>query len=207
MSLEIAAQSDPLTTFRLCQANAHRVQITDDQKTTRIDAGQHAIANPRSASPLPAPSITQRCEQRRGILLIEDGKLLRNMLAGAFRDFGFLVWTAADGADGVECYRQFNRAIDVVLSDVHMPVLDGPKTLEALLKIDPALRLCFMTGDLSTSTSVSLLRRGALRVFQKPFESVADVAQELWQLATGKMGESMPNTLSHDEQAARRTRP
>lgn len=119
-----------------------------------------------------------------GVLVIEDERLMLKAMEQGLRKRGFVVWAAPDGSEGVDLYRRFGAQIDVVLSDVQMPVLDGPKTLDALRKINPSVRFCFMTGDTRASTLTNLLRRGALRVFTKPFPSVAGVAEELWELAT-----------------------
>lgn len=119
-----------------------------------------------------------------GVLVIEDQKLMLKAMEQGLRKRGFLVWTASDGAEGVDVYSRFKSHIDVVLSDVQMPVLDGPMTLDRLRHMDPAVRFCFMTGDTRTTTLANLLDRGAMRVFTKPFSSVAAVADELWGLAT-----------------------
>lgn len=119
-----------------------------------------------------------------GALVIEDDRLMLNAMEQGLRKRGFRVWKADDGNEGVELYRRFGTQIDVVLSDVQMPVQDGPKTLAALREINPAVRFCFMTGDARASTLRRLLQRGALRVFTKPLSSVAEVAEELWELAT-----------------------
>lgn len=118
-----------------------------------------------------------------GILVVEDDWLLRKALGQGFRNRGFDLWSAANGAEAVAVYQQFRPLIDVVLSDVQMPVLDGPGTLDALRTINPSVRFCFMTGDIRAATIAGLLDRGALRVFEKPLPSVARVAQELWELA------------------------
>lgn len=119
-----------------------------------------------------------------GVLVIEDQRLMLQAMEQGLRKRGFVVWTALDGSEGVNVYRRFGAQIDVVLSDVQMPVLDGPKTLDALSEINPSVKLCFMTGDMRTSTHLNLLNRGALRVFAKTLVSVAEVAEELWKLAT-----------------------
>lgn len=118
-----------------------------------------------------------------GILVIEDERLMRKALEQGLRTRGFAVWAAPDGSEGVDLYRRFLEQIDVVLTDVQMPVLNGPQTLDALREINPLVRCCFMTGDTRLSTLTGLLRRGALRVFTKPFPSVAEVAEELRELA------------------------
>ncbi len=127
-----------------------------------------------------------RVEESRpnGILIAEDNWLLRKSLGEVFRDQGFDLWTAANGSEAVELYQQFWPLIDIVLCDVQMPVMDGTKALEALRKINPSLRFCFMTGDTRTNKRANLLRLGAMRVFEKPFPSIAELAQDLWDLAT-----------------------
>lgn len=119
-----------------------------------------------------------------GVLLIEDERLMLKSLDRGLRKRGFAVWAAADGGGGVELYRRFGWQIDVVLSDLNMPVLDGPQTLDALREINPLVRFCFMTGDVRLTTLTWLLKLGALKVFTKPFPSVAEVAEELRELAT-----------------------
>lgn len=119
----------------------------------------------------------------RGVLIVEDNCLLRKSLGQGFRNRGFDLWSAANGAEGVDLYRQFWPLIDVVLSDVQMPVLSGADLLDALRKINPSVRFCFMTGDTRITTCLQLLRPGVLRIFEKPLPSVAGVAEELWELA------------------------
>lgn len=119
-----------------------------------------------------------------GILVIEDNRLLRTALGQGLRNRGFDLWTAADGGEGVELYRQFWPLIDMVLSDVQMPVLDGPGVFKALRAVNPYVRFCFMTGDTCAATRATLLKLGAMRVYEKPLPSVANIAQELWELAT-----------------------
>lgn len=130
-----------------------------------------------------------------GILVAEDNWVLRKALGEVFRDRGFDLWVAEDGLEAVELYKQFWPLIDIVLSDVQMPVMDGPKALEALRKITPSLRFCFMTGDTRTNKRSNLLRLGAMRVFEKPFPSVLELAHELWELAAAPIGQSSQQSL------------
>lgn len=119
-----------------------------------------------------------------GILLIEDTRLMRQAMEQALQRVGFAVWAAADGAVGVDLYRRYESHIDLVLSDMHMPVMNGLQTLAVLRAINPIVRFCFMSGDTRPSTLRELQRRGALHIFTKPFESLAAVTQELLLLAT-----------------------
>lgn len=152
--------------------NCFAIETTD--ATLLLRRGDHAQVCD-AAGNVPRPN---------GVLVIEDQRLLRNALKEGFRHRGFDVWTAANGAEGVALYQQFGPQIDIVLSDVQMPVLDGPATLDALREMNPCVRCCFMTGDVRAVMRASLLRHDVLRVFEKPFQSVAALAQELWELAT-----------------------
>jgi CheY-like chemotaxis protein len=57
-----------------------------------------------------------------------------------------------------------------VLSDVQMPVMDGPEAIASLRKENPELRFCFMTGGLGLYNESDLFGLGALEVFTKPFD-------------------------------------
>lgn len=151
------------------------------EQVRKSSAARHAApAEGRQAVP-PGAAGQSRAT---GVLVIEDEKLMRRSLEQGLTKRGFVVWAAADGGEGVELYRRFGEQIDVVLSDMKMPVMDGAQTLDALREINPLVRFCFMTGDVRLSTLAGLLKLGALRVFTKPFPSVAEVAEELRDLAT-----------------------
>ncbi len=117
-----------------------------------------------------------------GALLIEDDPIMLKAMEHGLRKRGFTVWTALEGKEAVDLYRRFEGQIDIVLSDVQMPGMNGPETLTALRQWNPFICFCFMTGDIRRSTSQRLLDSGALRVFTKPFPSVASVAEELWMI-------------------------
>jgi len=148
---------------------------------------------------------SQQVLRPNGLLVIEDDRLLRKALGEAFRDHGFDLWTAENGSVGVELFRQFWPLIDIVLCDVQMPELDGPQTLDALRAINPSVRFCFMTGDARGAIRTRLLSRGALRVYEKPFPSVANVAWELWELATRVEMQMPANDSSIEEPPAPHT--
>lgn len=142
-----------------------------------------------------------------GILVIEDERLLRKVMEKVLRKRGFAVWVAADGGEGVDLYRRVRAQIDVVLSDVQMPVLDGPKTLAALRKINPSVRCCFMTGDTRPTLLAHLMSQRPDGLFIKPFE-VSEVAAVLREVAdqspTGNV-EMIGNSIGGDNPDASET--
>jgi CheY-like chemotaxis protein len=108
------------------------------------------------------------------VLVIDDEPTVRTVLALCLRSAGFAVLQAASGREGLEQYRTRRAEIDLVLLDVRMPGLDGPRTFTALRELDPAVRCCFMSGDAGDYTVGQLLATGALGFLSKPFR-VAEV--------------------------------
>lgn len=165
------AMLDRSTAFSLTPGNNDEpVAEFQNKKSVRSCAGTTAAASANVLPPF-------------GVLIVEDERLIRWSLEAECKRRGFRVWVAADGGHGVEIYQKFSEEIDIILSDVQMPVLDGPRMLEVLRQINPAVRLCFMTGDSRVRRSNDLLRRGAIKVFSKPFPSLAEISGELWQIA------------------------
>src|SRR5260370_467742 len=93
-----------------------------------------------------APPATPRTY---GILVVDDQASVGSVLDVALRQEGFTVWLAVNGQEALDLYRRCRRTIDAVLLDVRMPGWDGPRTLAALRELNPKIRCCFMSGDIS----------------------------------------------------------
>ncbi len=104
-----------------------------------------------------------------GVLVVDDEHLVRVMLQLGLERDGFQVWTATNGREAIDLYREHREEIALVLLDVRMPGLDGPATLDALRQLSPEVRACFMTGDPGAYDPVGLRQRGAAHVVAKPF--------------------------------------
>lgn len=113
------------------------------------------------------------------VLVVDDDNALRTILTRELRKRGFDVYSTDSGAEAVELYCRSSRRIDLVLLDVNMPGMSGVETLDALQVADPGVRCCFMTADLRASTRDTLLARGALAVFDKPFASLTVLCEAL----------------------------
>jgi CheY-like chemotaxis protein len=130
------------------------------------------------------PSLPLKKGSTISVLVIEDNRLMRNALRDALQQCGFEVWIAQDGLEGLSLYRRLIDRIDVVLSDVNMPRLDGPGAVSAIRLLNPAARCCFMTCDTRQSTVDALLAYGVLAIYKKPFPSIAELAGLLRDIAT-----------------------
>jgi CheY-like chemotaxis protein len=111
------------------------------------------------------------------VLVVDDMELIREVLRASLRCQGFQVRVADDGPEAIELYRREYDAIAIVLLDVQMPGMDGPEVLTALRAIEPAVTAFFMSGDAGRYGEDELLATGARRVFAKPLDIAAVVAE------------------------------
>jgi two-component system, cell cycle sensor histidine kinase and response regulator CckA len=80
------------------------------------------------------------------ILLVEDEELVREVLRETLEENGYAVLEATDGKSALEVTRAHQGRIDLVISDVLMPVMSGPELGELLTALHPELRMIFMSG-------------------------------------------------------------
>jgi len=80
------------------------------------------------------------------VLVVDDEASILTITSQTLQAFGYRVLTAMDGADALSVYVQHRNEIAVVLTDMMMPVLDGPATIHALMRINPAVKIVAASG-------------------------------------------------------------
>jgi two-component system cell cycle sensor histidine kinase/response regulator CckA len=80
------------------------------------------------------------------ILLVEDEDAVRAFAQRALEQRGYVVHTAASGVEALELMKEAGGEVDLVVSDVVMPELDGPSLLRELRKDHPDLKIIFVSG-------------------------------------------------------------
>jgi two-component system, cell cycle sensor histidine kinase and response regulator CckA len=80
------------------------------------------------------------------ILLVEDEEGLRGLNARGLTSRGYTVLQAANGFEAVEAFDSYFGKIDLVVSDVVMPEMDGPTLLTRLRSRDPGVKIIFVSG-------------------------------------------------------------
>jgi CheY-like chemotaxis protein len=133
-------------------------------------------------------STERQSREKPGVLVVADNHLVRIMVQLGLERDGFDVWLAANGREAIELYRMHGESIDVVVLDLHMPILDGPATLNALRKLNPEVRGCFMSGETGDCGPEDLRQCGAVTVIAKPFH-LDQLANTLRLLVQGVPGE------------------
>ncbi|MGE4267002.1 MAG: PAS domain S-box protein [Deferribacterales bacterium] len=80
------------------------------------------------------------------ILLIEDEKMVRESLVNALDAYGYKVIEAANGKEALDIYKKQHSGIDLVISDIVMPVMDGIEAYSQMSAINPDVKMIFTTG-------------------------------------------------------------
>lgn len=102
-------------------------------------------------------------------ILVADDEV--NILSGlklAFEDEGYTVITAKDG---LEAWKEINsNNVDLVITDLRMPVLDGYELIKRIASSYPTLPVIVLTGHGTIETAVETMRDGAVDFFTKPVD-------------------------------------
>src|SRR5580698_5210620 len=116
-------------------------------------------------------------DERPRVLIVDDEKFIRDILADFLGMEGYVVRTAEDGAAAlVELGR---TRYDMILSDLKMPRMGGIELLAAIGQAAPSALTVIMTGFGTVETAIDAMKRGAYDYILKPFkvEEVIHVVQ------------------------------
>ncbi len=103
------------------------------------------------------------------ILLVEDEEGLRGLNARGLRSRGYTVVEASNGVEALEMFEEQNREIDLVVSDVVMPEMDGPTLLKEMRALNPDLKIIFVSGYAEEAFEKSLPENQQFAFLPKPF--------------------------------------
>jgi two-component system, cell cycle sensor histidine kinase and response regulator CckA len=103
------------------------------------------------------------------ILLVEDEDGLRSLNARGLRSRGYSVIEASNGVEAMEALEEKDGAVDLVVSDVVMPEMDGPTLLREMRKRNPNLKIIFVSGYAEEAFDKSLPENEQFAFLPKPF--------------------------------------
>lgn len=108
------------------------------------------------------------------VLTIDDSRTMREMLNHALVEAGYRVLQAVDGVEGLEVLQANGSEIDVVITDINMPRLDGFGVIEGV-RADPAHRatpILVLTTESDAAKKERARSAGATGWIVKPFNPV-----------------------------------
>ena len=106
---------------------------------------------------------------RETILVVEDDAMLRALAERVLTRKGYQVLLAGDGVEGLEVCTEHKGVIQLMLTDVVMPVLGGRQLSQQAAKIRPEMKIIFMTGYVDHDNLRDLMEHPTALVLRKPF--------------------------------------
>jgi two-component system cell cycle sensor histidine kinase/response regulator CckA len=115
------------------------------------------------------------------VLLVEDEDAVRMGGMRALKSRGYTVHEASSGAEALEVYKSLDGKVDIVVSDVVMPEMDGPTLLGELRKLDPGVKFIFVSGYAEDAFARNLPADAQFGFLPKPFslKQLATVVKEM----------------------------
>jgi two-component system cell cycle sensor histidine kinase/response regulator CckA len=138
---------------------------------------------PRTDEPLSPKTLSIQADARGSetILVVEDEVEVRTLAVAGLESFGYLVYGASTGKEALDLCRELADKIDVVVTDVVMPDMNGREVARQIAEIHPGARILFTSGY----TADVIAHRGELDAdvdyLPKPFtpESLARKIREI----------------------------
>jgi two-component system response regulator AtoC len=106
--------------------------------------------------------------EKKQVLIVDDEPNLRRILSAQLTRDGYDVLAAEDGEQGMHLLREHH--IDLVITDLKMPKVDGMTLLKKALEEDPELPVVIVTAHGTIDTAVEALKSGAFDFVTKPFD-------------------------------------
>ncbi|WP_051089704.1 ATP-binding protein [Amorphus coralli] len=140
--------------------------IEADAATDAAAAGGSA---PEPATPAPSPPPVEDLTGSATILLVEDEDTIRAFASRALEARGYRIHAAPTGEDALAIARELDGRIDLLVSDVVMPEMDGPTLAIEVKALNPAVPIIFMSGYAEDVFSRTLPSEMEFAFLPKPF--------------------------------------
>ncbi|HID40312.1 MAG TPA: sigma-54-dependent Fis family transcriptional regulator [Calditrichaeota bacterium] len=103
----------------------------------------------------------------RRIHVVDDEEEVRETLNNVLKSLDYIPYTAASGAEALEILKK--EPVDVILSDLYMPEMDGIELLKRVKMQDSKVIFLMITAHPTIETAVEAIKKGAYDYLTKPF--------------------------------------
>lgn len=113
----------------------------------------------------------------QGVLIIDDEQVVRRTAKAMLERYGYSVYVAENGREGVDLFRGLGDKVAVVLLDMTMPVMSGEETFRELKSINPAIPVILSSGYNEVEAVQRFTGKGLAGFLQKPYSAAALAAR------------------------------
>ncbi|MFC0240208.1 PAS domain S-box protein [Rhodopseudomonas telluris] len=122
-----------------------------------------------AARPAPAAPAHEFAARGETVLVIEDEAVVRGVIVEMLRDHGYTVREAIDGPSGLAKLQQ-GGTIDLLLSDIGLPGLNGRQLADQARMVRPDLKVLLMTGYAESAAMTEGIVEAGMELITKPFD-------------------------------------
>jgi CheY-like chemotaxis protein len=105
------------------------------------------------------------------ILIVDDEPVVTLLIQRYFEHLGYRALTATSGAEAIEIFEKHSTTVSGVILDLSMPGMSGEKTYDALVEIDPNVRILLTSGYPEKDSRQQFGDRPLAGFIQKPFRA------------------------------------
>ncbi|MBJ6724222.1 ATP-binding protein [Geomesophilobacter sediminis] len=125
-----------------------------------------------AAKPAPEPAPVRRREGAQGtVLVVEDNEMIREMAVELLASAGYQVLVAEQPLQAIELVHETQERIDLLVTDVVMPQMNGPELYATLVQIRPELPVLYMSGYAEDVAAGDQMKWSSGDLLRKPFTS------------------------------------
>lgn len=117
------------------------------------------------------------------ILVVDDEDIIRATASLLLENLGYKVLVAQNGKEALDIYRLKRDELDLIILDMVMPIMDGRKTFDKIIEINPDAKVILSSGFAKNVNTTTMVNKGLAGVISKPFNQfelsklIADILQ------------------------------
>jgi len=123
------------------------------------------------------------------VLVVEDDDQVRSMATRSLGILGYQVLFASSPSEAIEMYRSYHNDIQLVITDVIMPHMNGPNMVKELEQIEDAFKVLYMSGYTSEITLSQGIEERQVNFIRKPFQKQR-LGEKVYEVLFGSPGQT-----------------
>ena len=108
-------------------------------------------------------------EQEKTILLIDDEEMVINISEMMLKRLGYRVLKAHSGYEGLQLFEENKSEIDLIISDLEMPKMNGKEVMDKIREINPEIKVLLSSGALTDADEKNVINKGFNGFLKKPY--------------------------------------